>query len=163
MRCRPGLTAALAFVREGDVLVVWKLDHLGRSLHRTPCPRRPGRSRTWRGRRFATPSPGRTSKPSRSRSLSSPPLSENPSDKLHVQKAIVMPHLIETVNALDGAAALASALLQKRSTPRHQAAGSSFTFSAPSGSLSAISSGNEPAPASTPLWSEVAVADGSRW
>jgi len=29
---RPGLTAALAFVREGDVLVVWKLDRLGRSL-----------------------------------------------------------------------------------------------------------------------------------
>jgi DNA invertase Pin-like site-specific DNA recombinase len=29
---RPGLTAALAFVRESDVLVVWKLDRLGRSL-----------------------------------------------------------------------------------------------------------------------------------
>jgi DNA invertase Pin-like site-specific DNA recombinase len=29
---RPGLTAALAFVREGDVLVVWKLDRLGQSL-----------------------------------------------------------------------------------------------------------------------------------
>lgn len=29
---RPGLTAALAFVREGDALVVWKLDRLGRSL-----------------------------------------------------------------------------------------------------------------------------------
>ncbi|MGL4968490.1 MAG: recombinase family protein [Inquilinus sp.] len=29
---RPGLTAALAFVREGDILVVWKLDRLGRSL-----------------------------------------------------------------------------------------------------------------------------------
>lgn len=29
---RPGLTAALDFVREGDVLVVWKLDRLGRSL-----------------------------------------------------------------------------------------------------------------------------------
>lgn len=29
---RPGLMAALAFVREGDVLVVWKLDRLGRSL-----------------------------------------------------------------------------------------------------------------------------------
>ena len=29
---RPGLRAALAFVREGDVLVVWKLDRLGRSL-----------------------------------------------------------------------------------------------------------------------------------
>lgn len=29
---RPGLSAALAFLREGDVLVVWRLDRLGRSL-----------------------------------------------------------------------------------------------------------------------------------
>ncbi len=29
---RPGLATALAFVRPGDVLVVWKLDRLGRSL-----------------------------------------------------------------------------------------------------------------------------------
>jgi DNA invertase Pin-like site-specific DNA recombinase len=29
---RPGLAQALAFVRPGDVLVVWKLDRLGRSL-----------------------------------------------------------------------------------------------------------------------------------
>jgi predicted site-specific integrase-resolvase len=29
---RPGLTAALAYARERDVLVVWKLDRLGRSL-----------------------------------------------------------------------------------------------------------------------------------
>lgn len=29
---RPGLTAALAFLRDGDVLVVWRLDRLGRSL-----------------------------------------------------------------------------------------------------------------------------------
>jgi DNA invertase Pin-like site-specific DNA recombinase len=29
---RPGLTAALEYVREGDALVVWRLDRLGRSL-----------------------------------------------------------------------------------------------------------------------------------
>src|ERR1700694_2324553 len=29
---RPGLSAALEFVRPGDCLVVWKLDRLGRSL-----------------------------------------------------------------------------------------------------------------------------------
>src|SRR3954451_25263532 len=29
---RPALTAALVYIREGDVLVVWKLDRLGRSL-----------------------------------------------------------------------------------------------------------------------------------
>ena len=29
---RPGLSAALAFLREGDVLVVWRLDRLGRSM-----------------------------------------------------------------------------------------------------------------------------------
>ena len=29
---RPGLAQALAFVREGDVLVTWKLDRLARSL-----------------------------------------------------------------------------------------------------------------------------------
>ena len=29
---RPGLAQAIAFVRPGDVLVVWKLDRLGRSL-----------------------------------------------------------------------------------------------------------------------------------
>ena len=29
---RPGLAEALAYVREGDVLIVWKLDRLGRSL-----------------------------------------------------------------------------------------------------------------------------------
>ena len=31
---RPGLQKALAFVREGDTLVVWRLDRLGRSLAR---------------------------------------------------------------------------------------------------------------------------------
>lgn len=29
---RPGLRQALDYVRDGDVLVVWKLDRLGRSL-----------------------------------------------------------------------------------------------------------------------------------
>jgi DNA invertase Pin-like site-specific DNA recombinase len=29
---RPGLTAALAYVREGDTLVAWRLDRFGRSL-----------------------------------------------------------------------------------------------------------------------------------
>lgn len=29
---RPGLTAAFAFMRQGDTLVVWRLDRLGRSL-----------------------------------------------------------------------------------------------------------------------------------
>ena len=29
---RPGLAAALAYLRDGDVLVVWRLDRLGRSL-----------------------------------------------------------------------------------------------------------------------------------
>ena len=29
---RPGLGAALAYLRDGDVLVVWRLDRLGRSL-----------------------------------------------------------------------------------------------------------------------------------
>jgi predicted site-specific integrase-resolvase len=27
---RPGLTAALSYVRDGDILIVWKLDRLGR-------------------------------------------------------------------------------------------------------------------------------------
>ena len=29
---RPGLTEALAYLRPGDTLVVWKLDRLGRSM-----------------------------------------------------------------------------------------------------------------------------------
>jgi DNA invertase Pin-like site-specific DNA recombinase len=29
---RPGLNAALSFLRDGDILVVWKLDRLGRSM-----------------------------------------------------------------------------------------------------------------------------------
>ncbi len=32
MTDRPGLAQAIAFVREGDVLVTWKLDRLARSL-----------------------------------------------------------------------------------------------------------------------------------
>ena len=40
---RPGLAAALGFVREGDILTVWKLDRLGRSL-----PHRSKRSTPWR-------------------------------------------------------------------------------------------------------------------
>jgi DNA invertase Pin-like site-specific DNA recombinase len=34
---RPGLTQALSFVRPGDILVVWKLDRLGRSLSHLLC------------------------------------------------------------------------------------------------------------------------------
>src|SRR6202047_1513278 len=34
---RPGLTQALSFVRPGDVLGVWKLDRLGRSLSHLLC------------------------------------------------------------------------------------------------------------------------------
>ena len=29
---RPGLAEAVSFIRDGDVLVVWKLDRLGRSM-----------------------------------------------------------------------------------------------------------------------------------
>ncbi|HFT7270749.1 TPA: recombinase family protein, partial [Pseudomonas aeruginosa] len=29
---RPGLAAALAYLRDGDVLAVWRLDRLGRSM-----------------------------------------------------------------------------------------------------------------------------------
>ena len=35
-RERPQLIAALAYMREGDTLVVWKLDRLGRSVKRKP-------------------------------------------------------------------------------------------------------------------------------
>jgi Resolvase, N terminal domain len=46
---RPGLAALMDYVREGDTVVVWKLDRLGRNtlhiLHTvTPSPRRPGHS-----------------------------------------------------------------------------------------------------------------------
>lgn len=34
---RPGLAQALAFVHPGDILVVWKLDRLGRSLSHLLC------------------------------------------------------------------------------------------------------------------------------
>ena len=33
---RPGLAAALAYLRRGDTLVVWKLDRLGRSVKEVP-------------------------------------------------------------------------------------------------------------------------------
>ena len=33
---RPGLTACLKALRDGDTLVVWKLDRLGRNLHHQP-------------------------------------------------------------------------------------------------------------------------------
>jgi DNA invertase Pin-like site-specific DNA recombinase len=36
---RQGLTAALAYVRPGDTLVVWRLDRLGRSLGQLIKPR----------------------------------------------------------------------------------------------------------------------------
>lgn len=32
VKARPGLDEALAYVREGDILVVWKLDRLGRTV-----------------------------------------------------------------------------------------------------------------------------------
>ena len=35
---RPGLDQALAVVGQGDVLVVWRLDRLGRSLRERPVP-----------------------------------------------------------------------------------------------------------------------------
>jgi DNA invertase Pin-like site-specific DNA recombinase len=34
---RKGLTDALAYVRKGDTLVVWRLDRLGRSLPHLDC------------------------------------------------------------------------------------------------------------------------------
>ena len=37
---RPGLAKTLEMLREGDALVVWKLDRLGRSVKRKP-PTRP--------------------------------------------------------------------------------------------------------------------------
>ncbi len=37
---RPGLAAALAYLRDGDVLAVWRLDRLGRSLSSSTRPPR---------------------------------------------------------------------------------------------------------------------------
>jgi DNA invertase Pin-like site-specific DNA recombinase len=68
---RPGLAAALAYLRDGDVLAVWRLDRLGRS----------------------------------------------------------MPHLIETIGALE-ARGVGFRSLTKASTPPHRAGGSSSTCSA---------------------------------
>src|SRR2546423_10875796 len=43
---RPGLTTALSHLREGDTLVVWRLDRLGRSLKHlietATAPKEPG-------------------------------------------------------------------------------------------------------------------------
>ena len=56
---RPGLRQALDYVREGDVLIVWKLDRLGRSLpHLIETVRR------WRSAASASaPSPRRSTPP----------------------------------------------------------------------------------------------------
>ena len=37
-RARPELTAALAYLRPGDTLVVWKLDRLARSMRQEIAP-----------------------------------------------------------------------------------------------------------------------------
>src|SRR5271166_432434 len=63
---RPGLERALADLRPGDKLVVWKLDRLGRSLKhllerqaRLPCLRGPGRVRAGHHPRADPRRPGR--------------------------------------------------------------------------------------------------------
>ena len=50
---RPGLAALMQYVRQGDTVVVWKLDRLGRNTWRSSTRRvRPARPRGW-----CTPTP----------------------------------------------------------------------------------------------------------
>jgi DNA invertase Pin-like site-specific DNA recombinase len=41
---RPGLCELMAYVREGDTIVVWKLDRLGRNTYTSLRPSRPSRT-----------------------------------------------------------------------------------------------------------------------
>src|SRR5271156_5012343 len=98
---RPGLKTALCFVRQGDILTVWKLDRLGRSL----------------------------------------------------------PHLIETVNALEARGVSFRSLTEAIDTSTPGGRLVFHIFGAHSGSSNAISYGNEPAPASKQPRCAVAKAD----